>query len=95
MQPEDDNLSLLGLLQFSTIFICGDISVLTLKAGLVAQSVMSATDTLGHWDRTQDMYDVDYAQGCWHAVITGVGNRPLCVCVCVSMFGYNITPISN
>ena len=59
--------------------------------GLVAhsQSVMSATDTLGHRDvrglsATDPRLTVDlrphYAQGCWHAVITSVGNRPPHVC---------------
>ena len=31
-----------------------------------------------------------YAQGCWYAVITGVGNRPLHVCA-----WDNTTPFSN
>ena len=50
------------------------------------QSVMSATDTLGYWDvsglsatdpRPRQWISVctmPIAQGCWHAVIKGVGN---------------------
>ena len=60
------------------------------KPGLVAQSVMSATDMLGHWDE-HGMFVTDprprqwisalhYAQGCWHAIKAGVGNRPPHVC---------------
>ena len=52
-------------------------------AGLVAQSVTSATDTLGcTWlvchrssHETVDLR-LHYAQGCWYAAITIVGNHP-------------------
>ena len=60
---------------------------------LVAQSVVSATDTLGHWDilysvhglsaidpcsrQWNSIYSLHYAQGYWHAVTAGVDNRPL------------------
>ena len=66
----------------------------------MTQSVMSATDMLGlrcTWlvchRSSSEMVDLHlhYAQGCWHAVITGVGNRPPQVCSC----GDNTTPISN
>ena len=69
---------------------------------MVVQSVMSATDTLGHWDvRGLSVTDprprqwicvltMPIAQGCWHAIIIGVGNRPH-----MSVRGDNTTPSSN
>ena len=67
--------------------------------GLVVQSVMSATGarTSGcsclvchrSSSKTVDLR-LHYAQGCWHAAITGVGNCPK-----MSVRGDNTTPISN
>ena len=72
----------------------------TEKVGLVAKSVISATDMLGKsgcmWlvcqrslFETVDLHP-HYPQGCWHAVITGVGNHPPHVCE-----WYNTTSICN
>ena len=78
-------------------------SVSQRPAGLGAQSVKSATDTLGHWDvhmwlvcprslsKTVDQH-LHYAHGCWHAVITSVGNCPPHVCAWEK---YCTTPMSN
>ena len=62
----------------------------------MAQSVMLATDMLGHWD-VCGLSAIDprprqwiSAQGCWHAVITGVGNCPH-----MSVLGNNTAPINN
>ena len=60
-------------------------TVIVVNAGLVVQSIMSATDTLGHRD-----FRPHYAQGCWHVIITGVGTAPH-----MSVRGDNTTPISN
>ena len=55
-------------------------------AGLVAQSVMSATDQQRHWDRrclsAADLHQIrpHYVQRCWHAIMASVDNRPPHVC---------------
>ena len=70
----------------------------------MAQSEMSATDTLGHWvlcglsgtDPVPDSGDSGlasaHAQGCWRAIITSVGNCPPHV---QYVRGDNTTPIGN